>query len=615
MVEHGALARDKADTMINEAQNRAALTEAPRDGGSDKPAVASAPAPAPAPAPVAVVSDAARNEIREQIKRELVAHLKGQMTEDIKAQMTADIKRQMADDIKRQVLAELAGPGAAGGGGGADATPGQAGAKPRVVRVPYVPEVVRRELHDQIKEEVLAQAKTERWGDPGALPDWLGRIKWEGDMRLRYQSEMPARDNSPGSDYVLANQISTTTRAPDLGAYKGYANLSNTQEDRNRLRLQMRLGMSAKIGDDFSGGVRITTGNTTDRVSTNQTLGQDFNKYMLVLDRAFLKYEPNDWLSASGGRIPNPWFSTDLVWSENLNFEGVAATVGRRSEAEPFRPFLTVGAFPMREDNPPTRSNRWLSGTQGGFQWDLNGRTRFKLGAAYYGYKNLEGRPEPASSFVCAPYPTCTQQSATYGQYEYESGLRQKGNTLFATNATTDPNATNAPLWGLASRFREVNLTASLDLAHWDPIHAVLIGDYVKNIAYDKAEILARTGLTAADFPDGHNVGRMLKLQVGWPEVQMPNEWNGFIAYRYLGSDAVLDAFTDSDFGLGGTNLKGYQIGFKYGLDRNVNLGVKWMSADSIDSMIPSSPTLGGLSGSKTKFSVDLLQVDLSARF
>ena len=483
------------------------------------------------------------------------------------------------------------------------------------IRVPYVPEVVKKELHDQIREEVLAQAKSERWGDPGALPDWIGRVKWEGDVRLRLQTELLPKGNSPAGDYVVANQFSPTTRAPDLGLSKGNASLSNTQEDRSRQRVQARLALSMKLGDDFSGGVRMTTGNTTDRVSTNQTLGQNFNKYSFVLDRVFLKYEPNDWISVSGGRIPNPWFGTDLVWDEDLNFEGVAATIGKRYGQDEFKPFLTAAVFPLREDNPPVQGNRWLYGGQTGFQWDIDSRSRFKIGAAYYNYQNMEGQPEAASSFLCTPFPTCTLQNPKYGQYEYASGLRQKGNTLFATNATTDPNSGSAPLWGLASKFREVNITASLDLAHWDPVHAVLIADYVKNVGYDKKEILARTGLTNADIPSAHDNGYMVKLQLGMPEIKLPNDWSAFVAYRYLGSDAVLDAFTDSDFGLGGTNMKGYQIGFKYGLDKNVNLGLKWMSADSIDSMIPSSPSLGGLSSAKTKFSVDLLQVDLSARF
>src|SRR5271155_5151954 len=56
---------------------------------------------------------------------------------------------------------------------------------PGTVRVPYVPESVKQEITAQVKQEVLAQAKTERWGEPGAFPDWLSRINWSGDLRVR----------------------------------------------------------------------------------------------------------------------------------------------------------------------------------------------------------------------------------------------------------------------------------------------------------------------------------------------------------------------------------------------------------------------------------------------
>jgi hypothetical protein len=497
------------------------------------------------------------------------------------------------------------------------------------IRVTYVPETVKKELREQIRQEVLAQAKTERWGEPGALPDWVQRMQWEGDVRFRYQSEKMDKNNSPASDYVNAVTLGafgpSTTRAADFGVQKNkptdpvFVPTANTQEDRQRERIRARLGLLAKASDDFSVGFRLATGSTTDRVSTNQSLGQDFNKYQFLLDRAYVKYEPNEFLRVWAGRIPNPWFSTDLVWSENLNFEGVAATLGKHKSQEgqdSFQPYLTVGAFPLREKTPPTRDGRMLYGSQAGFQWNLSSRTRFKLGAAYYNYHNMQGRQEGPDAFLVTSSTTSIQQTPNYGQYEYESGLRQKGNTLFLTNSVNDYNTATTPLWGLAARFREVDLTAALDLAHWDPVHFTMIADYVKNVGYDRNEIFGRTGLTAAELPDGRKSGSLLKLQIGRPEINDRHDWNAYVAYRYLGSDAVLDAFTNSDFGLGGTNNKGYILGFNYGFDRNVSLGVRLLSADSIDSMIPIAAQSNlGFSSAKIKYSVDVLQVDLNARF
>ena len=59
------------------------------------------------------------------------------------------------------------------------------------VRVPYMPEIVKQEIRTQVAEdlkrevtaEVIETAKTEDWAIPGALPDWIKRMRFTGDMR------------------------------------------------------------------------------------------------------------------------------------------------------------------------------------------------------------------------------------------------------------------------------------------------------------------------------------------------------------------------------------------------------------------------------------------------
>lgn len=484
--------------------------------------------------------------------------------------------------------------------GRAKATVAQRAAS-NTVRVPYVPEVVRNEMREQIKQEVLAQARAERWAEPNAVPEWLDRIRWEGDVRLRYQSENFDRNNTPPLDYALAALpvAGAATRSADTAALNPNGiPTANTVDDRSRLRLRARLEMLAKIGDQWGAGVRMVTGNTTDRVSTNQTLGQNFNKYTLVLDRAYLQFQPYDWLSIWGGRLPNPWFSTDLVWDEDLNFEGLAATI-KADERRRFKPYLTVGVFPFREENAPANPKaRWLTGAQAGAQWELDSETRFKFGLAFYNFRNVEGRLE-ANAALDPLFLTPLDPS--YGNSQYETGLRQKGNTLFRVNAPADPSAST--LWGLASKFRPWNLTASLDLAQFDPVHLVLTADYVRNPGFDRNDIAGRTGLLLAD---GRNSGYQFKATLGMPRVRNARDWQVSLAYRRLGSDAVLDAFTDSDFALGGSNHKGYALGLNYGVDRNAVLGLRWLSADALD-----SPTL--VPGDR--FAVDVFQMDMNLRF
>ncbi len=437
-----------------------------------------------------------------------------------------------------------------------------------VVRVPYIPEVVKREIREQIRQEVVAQAKTERWGDVNVVPEWVERLKWEGDIRLRYQDDL----------FAKGNDTSTNFEAEPYGLAPGF----NTTEDRQRMRVRARLGLLAKVTDYVSAGFRITTGDTSDPVSTNQTLGTTSNKYSMVLDRAYAKVKPWDWLNVSGGRIPNPFFSTDLVWDDDVNFEGVAATFKPwPHESMTAKPFFTVGAFPLKEVESSSTNkakDKWLFAAQAGVDWRSGAYSRLRFGLSYYDYRNTKA----------------VQDEAVDGLYDYTDSVlasRQKGNTVFEVSPVD-----KAGLYGLAADYRLVNLTAMADFDYFDPLHVILSGDVVKNVGYDKAQV---ESILATSY-DARTLGWAAKVTLGKPNVTLPGDWQVFLGYRYLERDAVLDAFTDSDFRLGGTNSKGYYLGGLYGLDRNTWLSFKWLSADEIDGL---------------KFGVDVLQVDVNAKF
>ena len=136
-----------------------------------------------------------------------------------------------------------------------------------------------------------------------------------------------------------------------------------------------------------------------------------------------------------------------------------------------------------------------------------------------------------------------------------------------------------------------------MDWAAFDPTHVMLSADYVKNLGYDQAEITQRTGLAA---PDPKITGYQVVLAVGAPKIRQRGDWQASVAYKYLEADAVLDALTDSDFHLGGTNAKGYTIAGSYGVDNNTWLSLRWLSTDQIEG---------------APLSIDTLQIDVNARF
>lgn len=482
-----------------------------------------------------------------------------------------------------------------------------------VLRVPYVPDSVRAQIRDEVKEEVVAQARAERWGVPGA-PSWINNIKIDGDIRLRHQYDSASRNNTPAATYVVADVQNSNgiSRSPDFARYAvndagALLPTSDTQSSRTRERLRMRLGVTAKVTDEVGVGLRLATGSETDRVSTNQTLGQNFNKYQLFVDRAFVRLDPAEWVSLQGGRIPNPWFSTEMTWSENLNFEGFAATFRRPEVTDGFAPFLTLGYFPLREATPPTRNSRSLWGAQIGASLELDSRTRVKLGLAYYSYNNVEGRSDSDYTVLS----NGISAGLGYGRYEYPSGLRQRGNTVFETNPLlTFNNDVIKPTWGLAYGFKPVVLTASAEFTHFSPFNILVAAEYANNTAFSLSDFRRRTdpAFYGSVNPGGRRDGYQLKFALGSLDVRDAHDWQVQLAYRHVGSDAVLDAFTDSDLGLGGTNLRGYTLGLNYGLARNTALGVRYMAAENIDTPLNSNYP-------NASFKVNTLQVDLNVRF
>ena len=442
-----------------------------------------------------------------------------------------------------------------------------------VVRVQYVPEAVRKQIADQVREEVVAQAKVERWGDANAIPEWVDRLKLEGELRVGYQGDMFSKNNAPEIFHQVQGQ-----------------NVNNTTENRDRLTRRARFGLNARITPDVSAVLRLTTGSSTSPVSTSQTLGQTLaqsgNKYGFSLDRAYVKAHSDDflpWVTASAGRLPNPWFGSDLVWNDNLNFEGVAVQLEPVNQStSTWRPFATLGAFPLLEVEQSSSvkgKDKWLLGAQVGVEWVPDNKTRAKLGLAYYDFRDVSGMRN-------SNLDTSLNVTAALN--------RQKGNTLF--NITNPITNTSADFFGLAGDYQLLNLTGVVDLNLYNPVHVVLSGDYVKNVGFTREKVLARTGFAVAPETTGY----VAKVSVGMTNMLLKNDWQVSLAYRHLERDAVLDALTDSDFHLGGTNNKGYILGAQYGLGKNAWLSARWMSSNEISGL---------------PLAVDVVQLFFNAKF
>jgi len=489
----------------------------------------------------------------------------------------------------------------------------QQSAEKGAVKVQQVPQFiqddirqrVKADLQQQVVDDVMNKARNEKWGVPGSLPGWIDNIKIKTDIRLRAQSDS-YEDQEDAIDVVQEGRpiywdYSAINAAGNLEAKTGELIEMNTTEERNRARVRARIAIDTKINAKWKSGFRLATGSANDPVSTNQTLGSYGRRYVTTMDLAFLKYDGVDsssypWFTFVGGRLNNPFISTDLVWDSDLAFDGVAATyrfnLGGGEDLFSVMDtskqlFFTLGAFPIQEVELSS-DDKMLLGTQLGTLMQFDNQDAFTVGLAYYDYQNITAKKN-------AEGINLTDFTAP--------AFMQKGNTLFNIANPIDESST-ARLYGLAADYKLVNLTASYTLARFAPIQVVATLDYVKNIGFDKDEVAER--ITLSDIGSSYDslieetTGYQAIVTVGWPIIAKRGDWSVSAAYKRLGADAVLDAFTDSDFGLGGTDLKGWTLSGQYGLNDNVWAGLRLLSAERIKGL---------------PYGVNTAQLDLNAKF
>ena len=463
------------------------------------------------------------------------------------------------------------------------------------VRVPYVPQIVKDEIAKQVAEQVkpavvadvVNEAKVEKWGVPGALADWLTRTRISGSLTLREEDILFAKNNVTGLQNAqfgfYPNYYAINAAGSLAGA--GQNALENTTQDRARFRGRARLAVDSDLTDSVSVGMRIATGNTSDLVSETQTL-DGTAPYQFGLDELFIRLDERTagkfpWLSAVTGRFLNPYGTpTDLIFHKDLTFEGFAVT-GRYGfgdgGADQSHVFFTVGAHPLQEI-ALSAQDKWLAGAQLGTNLRWDGGQRLRVSGAFFDYLNVTGRLGPPDQPGIFYYTAPT--------------FERQGNTYF--NISNSGNPTSI-LYALASKYRLANVNASYEL----PVGRYSFGltaDAVRNLGFNSADVSSRVGSYVAARVKGYQA----EASFGYPTVLSAGAWRALIGYRYLQRDAVIDAYTDSDFHFGGTDATGYYFVGEYGLANRVWARLRYLSSNAID-----GATLG----------IDTLQIDLNTRF
>ncbi|HEV3273199.1 MAG TPA: putative porin [Candidatus Methylacidiphilales bacterium] len=338
-------------------------------------------------------------------------------------------------------------------------------------------------LSDKEAEDIQAQDQKEYNSTAAGkitLASSIKNITFYGDLRLRYE----LRDG--------------TTNAGATGAGGALANNGDSEDD-NRWRYRLRFGAKGNLYDNFFFGFRVSTNPTNNR-SGNVTFGHSdaagpFGKgqSLLALDMVYLGWHPTDDITLTGGQMPNPLYTTNMVWDDNINPAGAAEHWDHVFDQD-IEAFATAGQFAYQAaagngftnglGSNTSFSNTFMYAEQAGFKYNFDKDEFFKAAATFYTYSGTVGN-SPTGGTVAGLYSTSPLNLAAPNQ---------------------NPSFYNGPFVGAASApttnvsgindLAVLEIPMEFDFKAWN-VPMRVFGDFAYNVEADSRADQARDAVNA----------------------------------------------------------------------------------------------------------------------
>ncbi len=295
---------------------------------------------------------------------------------------------------------------------------------------------------------------------------------------------------------------------------------NNGGRDKDRQRIRARLGAYTEVNSQVDTGIRIATGSNDDARSTNQDQDNYFDKKSIWLDLGYIDYHPDQIknLHVIGGKMLQPWVNMgDVIWDSDINPEGLALTykypLGSSAEL-----FGSIGNYNLKDnvdgDGVQFRHDLRLTSGQLGTRFSVTDNLKMTLGGSVYAYQNDKDSRCTTTTTPCA---LAVNGNSADNQFRLYEGFAQ------------------ADIGGLA-------------------VPLAFYGQYVKNNdAVTDQDTAWLIGAKSKVF--GFNL-----------------DYN----YRDIQRNAVVGAFTDSDFANGTTGSRGHKMKVSYDIDKNFALGATY---------------------------------------
>jgi len=298
------------------------------------------------------------------------------------------------------------------------------------------------------------------------------------------------------------------------------------KDTRHRHRIRARVGLKVDLVDSLNLDFRLASG-SDDPLSTNQSLDGAFSSKQINLDLAYFDYHPVQvkGMHVVGGKIKRPFHvpqKTELIWDGDLTPEGMALLFKRKADHVEF--FANLAGLWIEERSSDADSG--MFGLQGGVTFNIPDTSAYLMGGfSYYDFLHTEG------------FPLFFDEEEDFGNTVMEDA---DGNPIYPYD------------FNLVEAFFEAG-------AKFNGIPLAFLADYVKN--------------TAAD---DHDQGWLIGFKIG--KAKALGTVEGYYNYRDLEADAVVGAFADSDFGGGGTDVKGHELGAGIGLAKNIKANLTYFN-------------------------------------
>jgi hypothetical protein len=461
----------------------------------------------------------------------------------------------------------------------------------------------------------------------------------------------------PESKWKISNGIKSVELFGDLRLRYEYRSAQTPVGDsitQRRERYAFRFGLRGDLTDDFYYGFRLETASNprspwaTFGNSTTSGTGPDGKSTGgIFVGQLYTGWRPSDWLDVTVGKMPQPLYTTPMVWDTDLNPEGVAErfkyTVG---EADLFANF---GQFLYQEIDPSSASpglgfngltgqnpeNIWQIAWQGGINYHIETNISAKVAATVYQYLGVK-RSTATSGNSTSPF---------YGDPYVGEGAFTGANSSFPVNGYSG-FGTSGGLPGNQSAGFPNNQVGLNDLLVLEIPFEVnfkfaktdlrVFGDFGYNFDGAQRAEAAAAGYAAylanstppvsvtAFSPQrsdvkAYQVGFALaskdNLGLVYGSNYGKNAWEFRIYWQHVEQYALDPNLLDSDFFEGRANLQGIYAAFAYGLSDNIIATVRGGYAKRINDLLGTGGSNQDIPQVNPINRYEIVQFDLTYKF